>query len=102
MLDIVGAESASSRKYSTPSVDEQLAQLEKHYNYAVEQLQNARRHNLELGAQIEELTRQLDAGGGTLSRRGARMLRAIARTALDLGVRVGRRFVRVAHRRLGD
>lgn len=102
MLDIVSSESDSSRKYSKPSVDEQLAQLEKHYNYAVEQLQNARRHNLELGAQIEDLTRQLDVGGGAVSRRGARRLRAVARAVLDLGVRVGRRAVYFAYRRLGD
>lgn len=102
MLDIVGAEGAPLRKYSTPSDDERLAQLEKHYTYAVEQLQNARRHNLELGAQIEELTRQLDAGGGAGGRRGARWLRALGLAILDVSVRVGRKVVRVGYRLLGD
>jgi chromosome segregation ATPase len=103
VLDRIGTvNGGAERAYSTPSAEERLAQLETHYGYAVEQLQNARRHNLELGAQVERLTKELEGAGGRVGHRGAVRLRAFARVVLDISVRAGRKAVRLAYRVLGD
>ncbi|MFA5899807.1 MAG: hypothetical protein WC829_11935 [Hyphomicrobium sp.] len=74
------------------AVEDRLAQLERHYVFANEQLQNARRHNHELGLEIERLTKEAGsvrvAGRDVQSRVVGRCARAVFNGVLRFGRRV--------------
>lgn len=101
--DIEGSRAnASSGRFSAPSVEQRLAQLERHYAYVNEHLQNARRHNLVLGAEVERLTKELEAARGPEFRGRVRRALRFVRRVLDFGVRVGRRVAIWAYRVLPE